>query len=135
MDIPRNVKALLETEKLCAMATCQEDHPYLSLMNFTFIDEENIIILSSRRESKKFNNIQHNKNVSLLLFSKSRELGATFLGSAETVERGEDHYYRELHHRRNNMPQFILGDNIGIIVFRIEKIIVSDNLDQLTIHE
>ena len=135
MDIPRNIKDLLKTEKLCAMATCQEDHPYLSLMNFTFDEEENIVILSSRRDSKKFKNIQNNKNVSLLLFSKTHELSATFLGSAVTLERGEEQRYRALHLQRNNMPQFVLGDDIGIIVFRIEKIIVSDNQDQLTTHE
>ncbi len=135
MDIPRDIKDLLETEKLCAMATCLEDHPYLSLMNYTFVEDENKIILSSRRDSKKFSNIQNNKNVSLLLFSKTHEISATFLGTAVAVEEWEEPHYRALHMKRNNMPQFILGDNIGIIVFSIEKIIVSDTLDQLTTHE
>lgn len=135
MDIPKAVIDLLENEKLCAMATSLEDQPYLSLMNFTFIEEENKVILSSRRDSKKYLNIQKNKQVSLLLFSSSHELSATFLGTAVTMEEQEEKHYRELHMKRNNMPQFILGDNIGIIVFSIEKIIVSDNQDQLSRHE
>ncbi len=135
MDIPKDIKELLENEKLCAMATCWEEQPYLSLMNYTYMEAENKVILSSRRDSKKYSNIQNNKNVSLLLFSGSHELSATFLGTAVTMEEQEEQYFRELHMKRNNMPQFILGDNIGIIVFSIEKIIVSDNQDQLTRHE
>lgn len=135
MDIPKKIKDLLENEKLCAMATCWEEQPYLSLMNFTFIEAENKVILSSRKDSKKYHNIQKNKQVSLLLFSSSHELSATFLGTAVTMAEQEEKHYRELHMKRNNMPQFILGDNIGIIVFSIEKIIVSDNQDQLSRHE
>ncbi|RQD77292.1 MAG: pyridoxamine 5'-phosphate oxidase family protein, partial [Halanaerobium sp. MSAO_Bac5] len=33
--------------------------------------------------------------------------------------------------KKNNMPQFIIGDNIGLIVFRIEEIILSDKDDQV----
>lgn len=135
MDIPKDIKDLLENEKLCAMATSWENQPYLSLMNFTYLEAENKVILSSRRDSKKYKNIQNNKNVSLLLFSDSHELSATFLGTAVTLERQEDQYFRELHMKRNDMPQFILGENIGIIVFSIEKIVVSDNQDQLSKHE
>jgi general stress protein 26 len=133
MEIPKAIKDLLENEKLCAMATCWEDKPYLSLMNFTYVESENKVVLSSRRDSMKYFNIQKNEHISLLLFSSSHKLSATFLGTALIMENDEEKHYRELHMKRNNMPQFIIGDNIGIIVFSIEKIIVSDNEDQLNI--
>src|SRR6056297_1560341 len=117
MKIPKDVKDLLKNEKLCAMATSWEDKPYLSLMNFTYVEEENKVILSSRKNSKKYYNIQKNKHISLLLFSSSNKLSATFLGIAITMEDKKDKNYREMHMKKNNMPQFILGDNIGIILF------------------
>lgn len=131
MDIPKDVKDLLENNKLCTMATSWDNKPYLSLMNFTYVEEENKVILSSRKNSKKYNNIQRNKHISLLLFSSSHELSATFLGTAMTMEDKKDKNYREMHMKKNNMPQFILGDNIGIILFSIEQIIVSNNQDQV----
>ena len=39
MEIPKDVMELLRNEKLCTMATSWEDKPYLSLMNFTYIEE------------------------------------------------------------------------------------------------
>lgn len=133
MEIPKAIKDLLENEKLCAMATCWEDKPYLSLMNFTYVESENKVILSSRRNSMKYFNIQKNEHISLLLFSSSYKLSATFLGTASIMENDDEKHFRELHMKRNNMPQFIIGDNIGIIVFSIEKIIASDNEDQLNV--
>ena len=133
MEIPKVIKDLLENEELCAMATCSENQPYISLMNFTFVEEENIVILSSRRDSKKYSNIQNNKNVSLL-FSSPQKISATFLGTAVAIENDvEEKHYKELHMKINNMPQFILGDNVGIIAFNIDKIIVSDNEDQISV--
>jgi general stress protein 26 len=133
MEIPKDVKDLLRNEKLCTMATCWEDKPYLSLMNFTYVEKENKVILSSRKNSRKYYNIQKNKNISLLLFSSSEKLSVTFLGTAITMnmENKKEKYYRKMHMEKNNMPQFILGDDIGLIVFNIEQIIVSNNQDQV----
>ena len=131
MDIPKDVKDLLKNKKLCTMATCWEAKPYLSLMNFTYVEAENKVILSSRKNSKKYYNIQKNKHISLLLYSSSNKLSVTLLGTAITMENKEEKHYREMHMKKNNKPQFILGDNIGLIVFIIEQIIVSDNQDKV----
>ncbi len=133
MDIPKDIKNLLKNKNLCTMATSWEDKPYLSLMNFTYVEAENKVILSSRKNSKKYNNIQKNKNISLLIFSSSDQLSATFLGTAVIIneEDKKEKHYRKMHMKKSNMPQFILGDNIALIVFNIEQIIISDNQDQV----
>lgn len=133
MEMPKNIIKILENENLCAMATSLDDQPYLSLMNFTYVEPENKIILSSRKNSKKYNNIQKNKNISLLVSSNSPKKSVTFLGTALTLSPGDNNeeYYRKLHAKNCDMPQFILGDNIGLIIFSIEKIIISDNQDQV----
>jgi len=131
MNIPKDIKELIENENLCAMATCLENKPYLSLMNFTYIENENKIILSSRKNSRKYSNIKRNKNVSLLISSSSNKQSATLLGTAVTVDDKNKKKYREMHKKNINMPQFISGDNIGLIVFSIEEIIISDSQDQV----
>lgn len=131
MNIPKDIKEILKNENLCAMATCLENQPYLSLMNFTYLENENKIILSSRKNSRKYSNIQKNKNISLLISSSSNKQSATLLGTAVTIDDKNEKKYREMHKENINMPQFISGDNIGLIVFSIEEIIISDSQDQV----
>lgn len=133
MKISKEVKDLLKNNKLCSMATCSDKQPYLSLMNFTYLEKENVIILSSRKNSRKYTNIQKNKNISLLVFSNSPKKSATFLGTALTINTGDEKedYYRKMHIENCDMPQFILGDDINIIIFNIEEIIFSDSQDNV----
>lgn len=131
MEIPKYIKDLLKTEQLCTMATCLENKPYLSLMNFTYVEAENKIILSSRKNSKKYHNIQENKNISLLVFSSSNKQSATFLGTAKTMETKNENYYSKMHKENIKMPQFVLGDNMALIIFKIEEIIISNSQDQV----
>lgn len=129
MTISKDIKALLQNESLCSLATCADNKPYLSLMNFTYVADENRIILSSRKNTKKYSNIVKNKNISLLVFSSANNLSATFLGTAKLMIGEEASHYRKMHLNESNMPQFILGENKALIVFSIEKIVVSDNRD------
>jgi general stress protein 26 len=131
MEIPKEIKTLLKNNKLCSMATCCNEKPYLSLMNFTYLESENVVILSSRKNSKKYTNIQKNKNISLLIFSTNKS--ATFLGTALTLKTGDnkEDYYRKIHIKNCEMPQFILGENINLIIFKIEEVIVSDREDNV----
>lgn len=131
MDISKDVKDLLINEKLCMMATCWEDVPYISLMSFTYLEAENKVVLSTRRDSKKYDNIQKNKHISLLVYSSVDGVSATLLGSALNIEAAEEEHYKALHLHKNDMPQFILGENIGLIVFEIEKIVVSNSKDEV----
>jgi len=131
MDIPNKLKDLLINKKLCTLATSSDNEPYLSLMNFTYLEKENRIILSSRIDSKKYSNIKENKNISLLIFSASDNISATLIGTAETIEGDEGEEYREMHLDKSDSPQFILGDDKGLIIFSIEEIVIADNQDQV----
>ncbi|MFW6282105.1 MAG: pyridoxamine 5'-phosphate oxidase family protein [bacterium] len=133
MEIPKEIKNLLKNNKLCSMATCSDEQPYLSLMNYTYLESENMVILSSRKNSKKYSNIQKNKNISILVSSDSPKKSATFLGKALTINTGDkkEEYYKKIHIRNCDMPQFILGDELSLIIFEIEEIIVSDSQDNV----
>jgi len=113
------------------MATCWQNKPYLSLMTYTYIESENIIVLTTKKDSKKFFNIEENKNISLLLFSETDELSVTLLGTAKLLTGEKEAYYRAIHMEANNRPQFILGEGIGLILFSIEEIVVSNNKDEV----
>lgn len=133
MEIPKNIKNLLDNEKLCVMATYLGNKSYLSLMNFTYLEAENKIILSTRKSSKKYNNILLNSEVSLLVYSLPDGISATFEGTALTLDDQDAVRCRDLHYaKNNNMKQFIVGQEIGLILFKIQKIIISDSQDQVS---
>lgn len=49
------------------MATQSDGEPHLSLMNFTYYREEEILILSTRRNTKKFEQILESPKVAVLI--------------------------------------------------------------------
>lgn len=136
MNLPLEIVSLLKKERVCFLATSLHDQPHLSLMNFTFLPEEGLIILSSRRNTKKVTNILNNPQVALLVYQTGDEqppISATIFGRGK-VESGESEgAYRAIHADRNkNMSQFIIGPNIVIITLRIEKVMVSDLQDEVS---
>ena len=53
--------------RLCFLATQSDGEPHLSLMNFTYVREEEVIVLSTRRNTKKFVQIAENPKVAVLI--------------------------------------------------------------------
>ena len=65
--LPDEVVEVLRTSKLCYLATQNDGNPHLSLMNFTYCRKEEVIILSTRRNTKKFYQIVENPKVAVLI--------------------------------------------------------------------
>lgn len=53
--------------KLCFLATQCDGEPHLSLMNFTYFQRDEVIILCTRRDTKKYNQIVKNTKVAVLI--------------------------------------------------------------------
>ncbi|TJX15183.1 pyridoxamine 5'-phosphate oxidase family protein [Tissierella creatinini] len=138
MVITQKIIKLLQGEKVCTLATCKDNEPYLSLMNFTFDEESQRIILSSRRNSKKFENILSNREVSLLIHNDNpgtplEDIVSVTINGKAYEEDAQRDYYQKLHTtKHNNRHQFIIGDEIAILLVSIDKIHTSDIHDQVT---
>ncbi|ODV95364.1 hypothetical protein PACTADRAFT_58092 [Pachysolen tannophilus NRRL Y-2460] len=78
--LPSEVLNLLQTERFVHLATCKDNIPHVSLMNYTYlppnelygglsstIKNEPYLILTTPTNTKKFENIKSNKIVSLLI--------------------------------------------------------------------
>ena len=65
--LPNEVVEVLRTSKLCYLATQSDGNPHLSLMNFTYCRKEEVLILSTRRNTKKFYQIIENPKVAVLI--------------------------------------------------------------------
>ena len=85
--LPDEVVEVLRTSKLCYLATQSDGNPHLSLMNFTYCRDKEVIILSTRRNTKKYYQIIENPSVALLIHDfSSQSLQSSPSTSTESEE-------------------------------------------------
>lgn len=67
--LPSSVVKLLKEKHYLHLATCWENKPHVSLMNYTYYSKNNVdyIVLSTPKNSIKYANITKNPQVSLLV--------------------------------------------------------------------
>lgn len=155
---PPEVVALLRSCALCYLSTVADGSPHLSLMNFTYCQQEEKIIMSTRRDTLKFTALLSLPRVALLMHdfpdqhsnrtseekegvqegASSSSYGKTFsitLYGGVTEETGADaERLRALHLERHgpSMQQFICGENVAIISVAVEKARICNDSDQVT---
>lgn len=137
MNIPDKLLTLLEKEKLCFLSTSHQDRPHVSLMNFTYLHEKGLIILTSRVDTTKMSYMQQNPYVALLfthLSSGNRPpVSCTVYGKARVENPGEDSFYRQAHLQRHpGMEPFITGKDIAVITVHIERASIATIADQVS---
>ena len=145
--MPKIIVDILNASRLAFLATTQDDSPHLSLMNFTYYQQEESIIISTRRDTKKFKQIQENPKIALLIHdfphldgSESDEncgksFSITMNGTAQIIDADDilDAKYRQIHQENNpDYRQFIVGKCIAIIVLRIERARCCDINDKVS---
>lgn len=91
--LPLAVVAVLRASRLCFLATNDNQEPHLSLMNFTYVQKEETIVLCTRRDTKKFGQLTTNPKVAILVhdFPHVRfgeEAESSFHGKTWSVDYG-----------------------------------------------
>lgn len=102
-SLPQHVINLLKSTKYVHLATCKDNIPHVSLMNYTFLqnkeDTEDIIIITTPKCTTKYDYMKHNPNVSLLVHD--------WMSTQATVdEQGEG-----TNKRRNSLYEFLTNLN------------------------
>ncbi|KAH7037167.1 uncharacterized protein B0I36DRAFT_261683 [Microdochium trichocladiopsis] len=80
--LPPEVVQCLENARFLHLATCVNNQPHVSLMNYTYIPSSQyssrpVIVMTSNPSSKKTNNMIENPNVSLLVHDCRRPSGGS----------------------------------------------------------
>lgn len=107
---PKAIRDMLSTARLAYLSTVNDNSAHLCLMRFTYLkDEEDgeVIILSTQRNTKKFDMLTNQKGVALLIhdfeqFNKDNENNGvhsiTMNGDCRILEDGDKaEYYRAEH--------------------------------------
>jgi len=145
--LPREVVRLLKSTSLCHLSTQGVDGtPHLSLMRFTYLPAEEKIIISTRRSSQKFDFLEQNPLVALLVHDfphmqdegERGECGRTFsitLNGSASIETGDaEARYRALHLQENpEYEQFIVGPNIAIVSVTVTSARICNLQDKVKV--
>jgi len=141
--LPDSIVRLLKASRLCFLATTANDEPHLSLMNFTYHQEEEIIIMCTRRNTKKFEQMTASSSVAILIHDfphlavgdsgHNKTMSVTLSGVSEVCSQRDEEKYRELHLRHNpDYAQFIVGDDIACILIKVDRARMCDIKDRVT---
>jgi hypothetical protein len=118
-------------------------------MNFTYYELGQQLIMTTRVDTKKADNLRRNGNVSVLIHdfptlkttsrSDTSDFGQTYsitlTGVATIIPNGtkESDMLRELHIQNNpTSATFIKGEGIGVVVIDVEEARICDVLDKVT---
>jgi nitroimidazol reductase NimA-like FMN-containing flavoprotein (pyridoxamine 5'-phosphate oxidase superfamily) len=149
--LPAVITRLIKSSKLSYLATSEDNQPHLCLMNFSYLrdpelseigGENGVIVMSTRRNTKKFQALLSNPNVAVLLhdFSAGSSLedtesacSVTVYGTVSIMDGAKAEELRASHLSANPLyPQFILGDDIAIFCITPTQARMCDITDKVT---
>lgn len=124
---PPAIREMLSKSRLAYMSTVDGDSSHLSLMRFTYLNDETdgeVVILSTQRATKKYDMLTKQNGVALLIhdfpqFGEEKDgvHSITLNGQCSILEDGEkSEMYRAAHLKHNpDYPQFIVGEDIAML--------------------
>ena len=155
---PASVVALLHSSALCYLSTVADGAPHLSLMNFTYLQDEEKIIMTTRRDTTKFEALLRLPRVAMLIHDFPAEHESRRQGQEGTLSRAENKVthgktfsitlyghvreeagaeaerLRSAHLKRHGstMEQFICGENIAVIGVTVDMARICNDQDEVT---
>jgi len=144
LNLPEEFLFLAEHCQLCFLTTCNDNTPDIHIMFFTYHPEDNVIILTTKKD-KKYEDIVANPNVSILLhsfegrastqcsFQDQRPASATVYSKAFFPEDIMDKDYRLW--QINAHPKWgdaFRGQDKVVIAFPVEKLLIVDVKGKVT---
>jgi len=134
--LPAKFRFILENCIEGYLATCVNNQPYISLMKITPLLERSELIISTRKNTRKYQNLQQNPAVACLFHYRAPELeqdqSLLVLGEAREIAGDQIEFYRNIHTRKHPGRQpFLFGPDVAILTIGIVSLILADAQDQV----
>ncbi len=138
-QVKKDIMELLNSQRLGVLATYGSDYPYVTIVGFAVADDLSYILFATFRDTRKYENIQINPRVSMLIDNRSNRAedfsnaqALTILGTCEEVEEDEKYELMSLYLRRNpNLMEFVSDPNCAIIKVKIDKYILVSRFNEV----
>jgi general stress protein 26 len=136
---PPVVQTLLQKCRLAYLSTVDADTSHLSLMRFTYLASEEVIIMSTNRHTKKYDMLKKQRGVAVLVHDfgggdgSNGEYSITLNGACHIIQDVDVmERYRKAHLKHNpDYPQFIVGDDIAILCVDVRSARICNIADQV----
>jgi nitroimidazol reductase NimA-like FMN-containing flavoprotein (pyridoxamine 5'-phosphate oxidase superfamily) len=134
------LRRLCDTQSLAVLSTCREGKPYSSLIGFALSSDLKQIIFATLRHTRKYNNIQGNEHISILIDSRSNKIedfsdavAVTAIGTAHEAQ-GElrDEVAQTYVQRHFYLKDFVKDPNCALIVMQVKRYIMVSRFQQVT---
>ena len=156
---PKPIVELLQSASLCHMGVQLDDGTtHLCLMSFTYVPDEQIIIMSTRRNTTKYRAIEKIDQVTLLIHNFATDIkqnqeamtssgdheivnneysnthSITLYGNVNILSGGDAEEMRTKHLERHgdHYSQFIVGQNIAVLSVEVDSAKICNIKDEVT---
>jgi len=126
------LKEFIQTQKLTALATQEQDHPYLSLMAFAVTEDLSYLIVATKRGTRKYSNMVKIPGVAFLIDNRLNQendfqntLAVTGIGQVEEIIDSERERLLDLF--LSNHPEleaFVQSLECALIKIKIHKYVI-----------
>lgn len=154
--LPDSVLERLSKSSFLHLGTCSHDIPHVSLMNYTFIEPQHLILVATSKDTEKYKNLVSNPRCSILVHdwvtnetansdsilemlkrmnkAEVSELSCTLSGHVykflDKKDGKEFEYYKKKHLERNpKVNVFMEGDDYALVLIQIDgsKVVDTSN--------
>jgi nitroimidazol reductase NimA-like FMN-containing flavoprotein (pyridoxamine 5'-phosphate oxidase superfamily) len=136
----QNISEMLKSQQLGVLATYGLEYPYATIVGFVATDDLNHILFATLRDTRKYENIQADSHVSILIDSRSNRAedfsnaqALTVLGTAAETREDEKHDSASLYLQRYpNLREFISDPNCALMKIKVGKYILASRFQEVT---
>lgn len=140
---PQTLRDMLSRCQLAYLSTVDTSacSSHLSLMRFTYLHDETdgeIVVMSTNRNTKKFDMLQQQKGVALLVHDfdsasqQTQRRSITLNGTCRILDGSSEEKYRRAHLAHNpEYPQFIVGPDIAVLCIDVQSARICDLNDKV----
>ncbi|MBI5055033.1 MAG: pyridoxamine 5'-phosphate oxidase family protein [Nitrospirae bacterium] len=131
-DVPGRLAVLNRKQPHAVLATASDNEPYTSLVAFAVTPDMKGLVFATPRKTKKFSNIAKNRNVSLLIDTRSNTAGdymktelISISGSAKVIRQGagRDELAEIFTNKHPRLRAFVNASSTALILVKISKCI------------
>ncbi len=129
---------LFKRQRYCVLATERDGAPYGNLVAFASTPDLTELMFVTSRDTRKYGNIQANRQVALVIDNRSNEasdlltgLAVTALGIAEQIPESKREHMRSLYLAKHDLKPFLDAEDTVLIQMLVQKYIVVSGLDSV----
>ena len=138
-QIRRDISEMLDSQQLGVLATYGSEYPYATIVGFVATDDLGYILFATFRDTHKYENIQANPRVSMLIDNRSNRVedfsdarALTALGNVEELCKDEKHEFTSLYLQRYpHLNEFVSDPKCALMKVKVDKYILVSRFQEV----